>query len=83
VLPRLAWHKLAAWRAAGASGKLDSIKEYGAQDFFGQIDELRIWRTARTQDQIRQVGLPALWHIALVCLLQLPEWHLQCLHSQV
>ena len=47
----------AARRAAGASGKLDPVKEYGAQDFFGQIDELRIWRTARTQDQIRQVGL--------------------------
>ena len=49
------------WRPAGASGKLDPIKEYGAQDFFGQIDELRIWRTVRTQAQIRQVGLLACW----------------------
>lgn len=29
--------------------------EYGAQDFTGVIDELRIWKTVRSQDQIRQV----------------------------
>ncbi|BDA49076.1 probable Sushi, von Willebrand factor type A, EGF and pentraxin pentraxin domain-containing protein at C-terminar half [Coccomyxa sp. Obi] len=42
--------------APGASGKLDPLKdqEYGAQDFFGAIDELRVWRTVRTQDQIKQ-----------------------------
>jgi hypothetical protein len=34
---------------AGATGKLDKLKdqEYGAQDFFGVIDEMRIWRTDR------------------------------------
>lgn len=44
---------------AGASGKLDRIRdqEYGAQDFYGAIDELRVWRTVRTQDQIKQA-----WH---------------------
>ncbi len=42
---------------AGASGKLDRMRdqEYGAQDFYGAIDELRVWRTVRTQDQIKQV----------------------------
>ncbi len=25
------------------------------QDFFGQIDELRVWRTVRSEEQIRQV----------------------------
>ncbi|KAK9918751.1 hypothetical protein WJX75_006574 [Coccomyxa subellipsoidea] len=42
--------------APGASGKLDRIRdqEYGAQDFYGAIDELRVWRTVRTQDQIKQ-----------------------------
>jgi hypothetical protein len=29
--------------------------EYGAQDFTGVIDELRIWKTVRSQDQIQQV----------------------------
>lgn len=44
---------------AGASGKLDPIlsQEYGSQDFFGVIDELRIWRTVRSEDQIKQVRL--------------------------
>ena len=45
--------------AAGAAGKLDSTREYGVQDFFGQIDELRIWRTVRSEDQIRQVRFRA------------------------
>lgn len=31
-------------------------QEYGAQDFFGSIDELRVWRTARSQDQIKEAG---------------------------
>ena len=46
---------------AGASGKLDPItsQEYGSQDFFGVIDELRIWRTVRTEEQIREVGVPS------------------------
>lgn len=41
---------------AGASGKLDPImsQEYGSQDFFGVIDELRIWRSVRNEDQIKQ-----------------------------
>ena len=44
---------------AGASGKLDPMisQEYGSQDFFGVIDELRIWRTVRTEEQIQQVAL--------------------------
>lgn len=44
---------------AGASGKLDPItsQEYGSQDFFGVIDELRIWRTVRSEEQIQQVAL--------------------------
>lgn len=41
---------------AGSVGKLDySTQEYGPQDFFGAIDELRIWRTVRTEDQIKRV----------------------------
>ncbi len=55
---------------AGASGKLDPItsQEYGSQDFFGVIDELRIWRTVRTEEQIREVGLHSVclsMHVAL------------------
>lgn len=50
---------------AGANGKLDPLKdqEYGAQDFFGAIDELRVWRTVRTQDQIKQAcdWAPSAW----------------------
>ena len=30
----------------------DYAQEYGAQDFFGLIDELRIWKKARSGDQI-------------------------------
>ena len=33
-------------------------QEYGSQDFFGVIDELRIWRTVRTEDDIKQVRAP-------------------------
>jgi cysteine-rich repeat protein len=38
----------------GAVGPVDkeSNLEYGAQDFFGLIDEMRIWKKARTQEQI-------------------------------
>ena len=42
---------------AGAAGGVQSRSqiEYGAQDFIGVIDEIRIWRTVRTQTQIEQV----------------------------
>ncbi|KAL4422517.1 hypothetical protein ABPG75_008714 [Micractinium tetrahymenae] len=40
----------------GAAGSVQENweQEYGAQDFFGTIDELRVWRKARTQQQIQQ-----------------------------
>ena len=43
--------------APGAAGDVQHRYqlEYGAQDFTGVIDELRIWKTVRSQDQIRQV----------------------------
>ena len=43
---------------AGATGKVDtnSYREYGPQDFFGVMDEMRIWKTVRTQQQIVDVG---------------------------
>lgn len=41
--------------ATGAAGDIDtSSQEYGTQDFFGLIDELRIWKRVRTGDEIRQ-----------------------------
>jgi cysteine-rich repeat protein len=41
--------------ASGAVGDISdsSAQEYGAQDFFGLIDELRIWKRVRTADEIR------------------------------
>jgi cysteine-rich repeat protein len=39
--------------AAGAVGDVSEGNEYGAQDFFGLIDELRVWRRVRTGDEIR------------------------------
>lgn len=38
----------------GAVGPVQTTQnqEYGAQDFFGLIDEMRIWKKARTQEQI-------------------------------
>ncbi|KAG1674619.1 hypothetical protein FOA52_001868 [Chlamydomonas sp. UWO 241] len=45
--------------AQGASGPLDGGgAEYGAQDFTGAIDEMRLWRVARTAAEIRD-GLAA------------------------
>lgn len=43
---------------AGSSGKVDtnSYREYGPQDFFGVMDEMRIWKTVRTQEQIVEVS---------------------------
>ena len=43
---------------AGATGKVDtnSYREYGPQDFFGVMDEMRIWKTVRTQQQIVDVS---------------------------
>lgn len=29
-------------------------QEYGPQDFFGLIEEMRIWKVVRTPEQIRQ-----------------------------
>jgi cysteine-rich repeat protein len=42
--------------ASGAAGKISVVanQEYGPQDFFGLIEELRIWKKARTADQIRE-----------------------------
>ncbi|KAK9789369.1 hypothetical protein WJX73_005379 [Symbiochloris irregularis] len=37
----------------GATGKVDATsQEYGAQDFFGAIDEIRIWRSVRSEEDI-------------------------------
>lgn len=46
--------------AAGAAGQIQRImeQEYGAQDFFGVIEEMRIWKVARTAEQIR-LGMDA------------------------
>ncbi|KAK9844409.1 hypothetical protein WJX74_002134 [Apatococcus lobatus] len=40
----------------GGKGKVDPVsgREYGPQDFFGVIDEMRIWKTVRTPKQIEQ-----------------------------
>jgi hypothetical protein len=42
--------------AAGAAGKVSVVddQEYGPQDFFGLIEEMRVWRVVRTPEQIRQ-----------------------------
>ncbi len=41
--------------ATGASGKVSEVsdQEYGPQDFFGLIEEMRIWKVVRTPDQIK------------------------------
>lgn len=41
--------------ASGAVGDVSDSpnQEYGSQDFFGLIDELRIWRRVRSADEIR------------------------------
>ena len=39
--------------AAGAAGDVSVAQEYGAQDFFGLIDELRIWKRVRSVEEIR------------------------------
>jgi len=50
---------------AGATGSLDHnlYREYGPQDFFGVMDEMRMWKTVRTQQQIIDVRphLPQFW----------------------
>jgi hypothetical protein len=42
--------------ASGAAGKVSVVddQEYGPQDFFGLIEEMRVWRVVRTPEQIRQ-----------------------------
>lgn len=42
--------------ARGAKGKTQEVadQEYGPQDFYGVIDEVRIWDHVRTQEQINQ-----------------------------
>lgn len=42
--------------ASGASGKVSEVvnQEYGPQDFFGLVDEMRIWKVVRTPEQIRE-----------------------------
>jgi len=41
---------------AGAKGDTQAISnlEYGSEDFFGMIEEMRLWRTVRTEDQINE-----------------------------
>ncbi len=39
--------------AKGASGEVDQDTEYGSQDFTGVIDEMRVWRVARSEADIR------------------------------
>lgn len=61
ALPGQVWRLLipggrrAGW--AGAIGQVQkrSDQEYGPQDFYGVIDELRIWRSVRTQAEILAV----------------------------
>ena len=40
--------------AAGQTQRLYEL-EYGAQDFIGVMDEIRIWSTVRSQAQIQEV----------------------------
>jgi hypothetical protein len=45
---------------AGSTGKVDHnlYREYGPQDFFGVMYEMRIWKSVRTQQQIIDVSAP-------------------------
>ena len=31
-------------------------REYGPQDFIGQVDEMRLWKVVRTPEQIKRVS---------------------------
>ena len=41
--------------APGAAGDVQQRYQYGAQDFTGEIDELRIWNTVRSESEVKQV----------------------------
>jgi hypothetical protein len=42
--------------ASGAVGRTQTLddQEYGAQDFFGVIEEMRVWKVVRSADQIKE-----------------------------
>jgi hypothetical protein len=42
--------------AEGAAGEVQKLpsQEYGAQDFFGVVEEMRVWRVVRTAQQIKE-----------------------------
>jgi len=42
--------------AGGAVGKVEVVddQQYGPQDFFGLMDEMRVWKVVRTEEQIQQ-----------------------------
>lgn len=45
---------------AGAKGdtQADAVNEYGSEDFFGMVEEMRLWRVVRTEAEINE-GLRA------------------------
>ena len=51
------YHNCTSVTAAGATGKVDKVQnlEYGQQDFYGLIDEMRVWRRVRSEAEIKEV----------------------------
>lgn len=49
-------HAMAFDSHSGAAGQTSDIadQEYGAQDFFGLIEEMRVWNIVRTPEEIRK-----------------------------